>query len=115
MDPTQRETILSIGAFAQTLGYAAVGAGYNCPFTIPSVTNQDENVLDVKLTKTSTVFTFDINKIKNRRTVRSNFLNCVFVLYTCKTKTGKQFRNTELFMFDKDKIKTVDVFFGNTI
>ncbi len=95
MDPTQRETILSIGAFAQTLGYAAVGAVYNCAFTIPSVTNQDENVLDVKLTKTPTVFNFDINKIKNRRTVRSNFLNDVFVLYTCKTKTGKQFRNTE--------------------
>ena len=115
MDPTQRETILSFGAFAQTLGYAVVGAGYNCAFNIPSVTNQDENVLDVKLTKTSTLFNFDINKIKNRRTVRSNFLNDVFVLYTCKPKTGKQFKNTELFMFDKDKIKTVEVFFDDTI
>ncbi len=75
VDPTQRETILSIGAFAQTLEYAAAIAGYNCAFTILATTNQDENVLEVKLTKANTVATFDINKIKNRRTVRSNFLN----------------------------------------
>ena len=75
VDPTQRETILSIGAFAQTLEYAAANAGYNCVFTLLAGTNQDENVLDVKLTQASAIDTFDINKIKNRRTVRSNYLN----------------------------------------
>ena len=75
VDPTQRETILSIGAFAQTLEYAAASEGYHCAFTLLADANQDENVLDVKLTKTFTIATFDINKIKNRRTVRSNYLN----------------------------------------
>ncbi len=41
--------------------------------------------------------------------------NEVFVLYNCKIKTGKQFRNTELFKFEKDKIKAIEVYFGNTI
>jgi len=75
VDPTQRETILSIGSFAQILEHAAANAGYNCAFTVLTTTNQYENVMDVKLTKASIVNTFDINKIKNRRTVRSNYLN----------------------------------------
>lgn len=41
--------------------------------------------------------------------------NDVFVVYNCKTKIGKKFRNTELFKFEKDKIKAVEVYFGNTI
>jgi nitroreductase len=77
VDPTQRETILSIGAFAQTLEYAAANVGYNCAFTLLASTNQDENIMDVKLTKASNVATFDIAKIKSRRTVRSNYLNDV--------------------------------------
>jgi len=39
----------------------------------------------------------------------------VFVLYNCVTKTNKKFRNTELFKFEKDKIKAVEVYFGDTI
>lgn len=41
--------------------------------------------------------------------------NDVFVLYNCETKTGKKFRNTELFKFDNDKIKAVEVYFGDTL
>ena len=41
--------------------------------------------------------------------------NDVFVLYNCKTKTGKQFRNIEFFKFHEDKIKAVEVYFGNAI
>jgi len=48
VDPTQRETILSIGAFIQNLEYAASNAGYNCQFNILASTNQDENIVDVK-------------------------------------------------------------------
>jgi|GEM_PF-283853 len=40
--------------------------------------------------------------------------NDVFVLYNCRTKTGKRFRNTEMFKCNKDKIKAVEVFFGDT-
>src|SRR5450432_1978324 len=50
VDPTQRETILSIGAFLQNIEYAASNLGYACEFTLLAITNQDENVVEVKLT-----------------------------------------------------------------
>jgi ketosteroid isomerase-like protein len=37
-----------------------------------------------------------------------------FVTYICVTKDGKNFRNTEFFAFDSDKIKRIDVYFGAT-
>jgi hypothetical protein len=75
VDPTQRETILSIGAFIQNLEYAANNLGYNCQFSILATTNQDENVVDVKLTKSTGNIKYDIQQIKHRRTVRSNYLS----------------------------------------
>jgi ketosteroid isomerase-like protein len=35
-----------------------------------------------------------------------------FVTYRCVAKDGKSFRNTEFFVFDGDKVKRVDVYFG---
>ena len=37
-----------------------------------------------------------------------------FVTYRCMAKGGKNFRNTEFFSFDGDKIKRIDVYFGAT-
>jgi ketosteroid isomerase-like protein len=37
-----------------------------------------------------------------------------FVTYNCFAKGGKNFRNTEFFRFDGDKIKRIDVYFGAT-
>ena len=37
-----------------------------------------------------------------------------FVTYRCVAKGGKTFRNTELFVFDGDKVKRIDVYFGAT-
>lgn len=75
VDPTQRETILSIGAFIQNLEYAAGNLGYHCEFNSSAKTNQDENIADVKLTKSNNAAAFSISKIKTRRTVRSNYLS----------------------------------------
>ncbi|WGS19808.1 MULTISPECIES: nuclear transport factor 2 family protein [unclassified Bradyrhizobium] len=36
----------------------------------------------------------------------------VFVTYRCVAKDGKSFRNTEFFVFDGDKVKRIDVYFG---
>ena len=77
VDPTQRETILSIGAFLQNLEYAANNFGYNCQLNILATTNQDENIAEIKLTKANGIIKYDIEKIKQRRTVRSNYLNDV--------------------------------------
>jgi ketosteroid isomerase-like protein len=35
-----------------------------------------------------------------------------FVTYRCIAKSGKSFRNTEFFVFDGDKVKRIDVYFG---
>ncbi|MEP7377847.1 MAG: hypothetical protein ABI675_30890 [Chitinophagaceae bacterium] len=75
VDPTQRETILSIGAFIQNLEYAASNAGYDCQFDMLGSTNQDESIMDVKLIQTGKGPAFNTTCIKNRRTVRSNYLN----------------------------------------
>jgi Nitroreductase family len=77
VDPTQRETILSIGTFIQNLEYAAGSFGYGCDWNLLAKTNQDEQVMEVKLIKEELKNTFDIAKIKSRRTVRSNFLSDV--------------------------------------
>lgn len=74
VDPTQRETMLSIGAFMQNLEYAANNAGYACQFDLLAANNQAENILEVKLQKNSTAIKYDIAKLKNRRTVRSGYL-----------------------------------------
>jgi hypothetical protein len=77
VDPTQRETMLSIGAFIQNLEYAAGDLGYICDWTLLAATNQDDRVMAVKLSKATSAKAFDIAKIKNRRTVRSGFLSDV--------------------------------------
>ncbi len=35
-----------------------------------------------------------------------------FVTYRCVAKGGKSFRNTEFFVFDGNKVKRIDVYFG---
>jgi hypothetical protein len=75
VDPTQRETILSIGAFIQNLEYAAGAFGYACDWNLLATTNQSDRVMEVKLIKKGLNNTFDLTKIKSRRTVRSNFLS----------------------------------------
>lgn len=75
VDPTQRETMLSIGAFLQNVEYAASQSGYACQFTLLATTNQDENMVEVKLTNAINSIKYDIQKIKQRRTVRSNYLS----------------------------------------
>jgi len=77
VDPTQRETMLSIGAFLQNLEYAASQSGYGCQFTLLATNNQDENVAEIKLIKAINSAKFNIEKIRQRRTVRSNYLGDV--------------------------------------
>jgi hypothetical protein len=75
VDPTQRETILSIGAFLQNLEYAASHFGYACNFTLLAISNQDENIMEVLLTKATQSSNDYVENIKQRRTVRSNYLS----------------------------------------
>lgn len=79
VDPTQRETTLSIGAFLQNIEYAASYYGYNCQCTILAATNQDENVAEVILTKANNTIKYDVKKIKQRRTIRTHYLSDVLL------------------------------------
>lgn len=45
VDPTQRETILSIGAFLQTMEYAASSLGYVCQFDTLATSNQADEIV----------------------------------------------------------------------
>ena len=74
VDPTQRETILSVGAFLQNLEYAANHFGYACQCNILATTNQDEDVVEIRLVPSANTVRFDIDDIKLRRTVRANYL-----------------------------------------
>ena len=40
--------------------------------------------------------------------------NEAFVTYRCVAKGGKNFRNTEFFTFDGDRVSRIDVYFGAT-
>lgn len=73
VDPNQRETVLSLGTFVQNLELAAGIYGYACNWNLLAKTNQDERVVEVKLTIKETKNNFDITKIKDRRTVRSGY------------------------------------------
>lgn len=73
VDPEQRETILSIGAFLQNLEYAAGSFGYSCEFMLLADNNRAEDLVEVVLKKTGQQPAFDVNKIRMRRTVRSNY------------------------------------------
>jgi ketosteroid isomerase-like protein len=37
-----------------------------------------------------------------------------FVTYLCTAKGGRNFRNTEFFVFDGDRVKRIEVYFGAT-
>jgi nitroreductase len=75
VDPEQRETILSIGAFIQNLEFAANNAGFSCEIHVLATSNQDENIVEVVLIKSRFVNIYNISKIKSRRVVRDNFQN----------------------------------------
>lgn len=75
VDPDQRETILSIGAFIQNLEYAASGFGYDCEIRLVALNNQAENIAEVTLKKNHGKHSFDPMKIKLRRTLRSGYLD----------------------------------------
>lgn len=73
VDPSQRETVLSIGAFMQNLEYAAGHFGYSCQFNLLAQNNQAENVVEAILKKVPSATDYDIDKIRARRTVRFGF------------------------------------------
>ena len=73
VDPDQRETILSLGAFLQNLEFAASAFGYACRWTLLATTNQDEQVMELLMAQTEPPDPAHVDEMSNRRTIRAGF------------------------------------------
>ena len=73
VDPTQRETMLSLGAFAQSLEYAAAHFGYQCRWQVLATTCQAAEVLEVVLERRPCPAYPDLTALLGRRTLRTGF------------------------------------------
>ena len=87
MDPTQRETILSLGAFLQNLA-AAAHLGYACHWQLLADNNQADSVMDVALAKVAGLPAVDIAGLLRRRTVRTGYRNQPLALADVRALTA---------------------------
>ncbi len=74
VDPENRESMLSIGAFVENLCSAASSFGYDARVEVIGTSATDENLVKLTLTKT-TPSDFPISRINSRRTVKKGFQN----------------------------------------
>lgn len=76
VDPDQRETLLSIGAFIENLTVAAECQGYETELKLLAKTSKEKDAVEVKLKKTNTQCSDDdpIERIKHRRIIRKGYL-----------------------------------------
>jgi hypothetical protein len=74
VDPENRELFLSIGAFIENLVLAAGTFGYSIDIQIIAKNRTDTEIAEVRFQKDKPI-DFPVEKIKKRRTVRSNYLD----------------------------------------
>ena len=73
VDPTQRETMLSVGAFAQNLEYAAAHLGYQCHWQLRAESRQAAEVLEVELRRGPVAAYANVEALLRRRTLPTAF------------------------------------------
>lgn len=74
VDPTNRELLLSIGAFLENLIIAARDHGYDVDYRVLGTSAQDRDVLEVRL-RPGSAAPFPLEKVRLRRTVRRDHLS----------------------------------------
>lgn len=74
VDPENRETLLSIGAFLESLVLAAGAQGYDTIVDIIAKERHDHGIAEVKLIKSKGT-NFSLDKITSRRTIRNSYLS----------------------------------------
>ncbi len=74
VDPTARETCLSLGAFLENLILAAAHHGYGVDYRVIAVSPADADILDLRFRKTNPSVQ-NLQRIQLRRTVRNGLLN----------------------------------------
>ena len=73
VDPTARETILSLGAFLENLVVAAKHYGYAVEYDVIARAPTDADIIDLRF-KTTSAVSQPLDEIRLRRTVRNGFL-----------------------------------------
>lgn len=74
VDPDARGLFISLGAFIENLELAAGSLGYKADIEITAQHKNDSNVAAIHISKSPTSG-YDLNQIKNRRTLRTPFHN----------------------------------------
>jgi nitroreductase len=74
VDPANRETTLSVGAFLENLVIAAQRLGYAVDYQVTARTTTETRLVDLKLRKASVV-DYPIARLETRRTLRSGYSN----------------------------------------
>src|SRR4030042_241504 len=74
VDPENRELLLGIGAFIENLVLAAGTFGYDVDVQIIAKNPSDLDIADIRFKKGKSV-NFPLEKIKKRRTLRSDYMN----------------------------------------
>lgn len=77
VDPDQRETLLSIGAFIENLVVAAGCYGYDVDLKLLAKKSNDQEIAEVKLNKAFSLCSKNdgVERIKHRRVVRKGYLS----------------------------------------
>jgi hypothetical protein len=74
VDPANRETTLSVGAFLENLVIAAQQLGYAVDYQVVAKSATDTPLIDLRLRKASAV-DYPIARLETRRTVRTGYAN----------------------------------------
>jgi hypothetical protein len=81
IDPENRETLLSIGAFAENLFLAAAVTGLRAEISVTAQSPLDTNIVQVDFTHKPPV-EYPLQRLELRRTVKKGFLNKTLTLET---------------------------------
>ncbi|MBD3226547.1 MAG: hypothetical protein GF313_17610 [Caldithrix sp.] len=73
VDPNNRETFLSLTAFAESIRLAARSSGWNAQIKRIADSRKDQDVFKITLKRTSTTQQNDLQLLKQRSTTRSNY------------------------------------------
>ncbi|MDZ7722892.1 MAG: hypothetical protein U5R06_08805 [candidate division KSB1 bacterium] len=73
VDPDNRETFLSLSAFAESIRLAARSSGLHAEVELIATSRKDQNVFKITLKQKSGMQHNDLNLIKKRSTTRSNY------------------------------------------
>lgn len=102
VDPDARGLFISLGAFIENLELAAGSLGYKADIEITAQHKNDSNVAAIHISKSPTSG-YDLNQIKNRRTLRTPFHNTEILKEHLNKLIGND--NSEVIYFSSSSVE----------